>query len=116
MPRFQLRHGCSSPCFQVPQKCLNCGVAGGEEPRKRRHEIADRMIKIDFRRHLDSEMAAAVAESQRLQDEIVAERGAIAPDDLAGRRAAYEHERAFWNSLKPELFAIDELSIPGLGG
>ena len=74
------------------------------------------MIKIDFRRHLDSEMAAAVAESQRLQDEIVAERGAIAPDDLAGRRAAYEHERAFWNSLKPELFAIDELSIPGLGG
>jgi acetyl esterase len=74
------------------------------------------MIEIDVRSHLDGEMAAAVATSRRLHEEIEAERGVIAPDDLAGCRAAYEHERAFWNSLKPELLAVEEASVPAKGG
>jgi acetyl esterase len=87
-------------------------IFDGKAPRA----IADRMTKIDLAGRLDPEMAAALAESRRLQDEIVAKRGAIAPEDLAGQRAAYEHERAFWNSLKPELSAVEETSILGPGG
>ena len=56
------------------------------------------MIEVDVTRHLDPEMAAAVAESNRLYGEIVAKRGPVAPDDLAGQRASYNHERAFWNA------------------
>ena len=73
------------------------------------------MIKIDVTRHLDPEMAAAVAESARLYAEIVAERGPVAPDDLAGQRASYNHERAFWNAIKPALAAVEPLEIPGPG-
>ncbi len=71
------------------------------------------MIKVDVTRHLDPEMASAIAESQRLYGEIVAERGPVAPDDLAGQRAAYNHERAFWNAIKPALAAVEPLEIPG---
>ena len=70
------------------------------------------MIKVDVTRHLDPEMAAAVAESQRLYGEIVAERGPVAPDDLDGQRASYNHERAFWNAIKPALAAVEPLEIP----
>ena len=68
--------------------------------------------KIDTRRRLDPEMAAAVGESQRLYAEL----GPIAPDDYLAQRAAYIHERAFWNAIKPELAAVENLSIPGPGG
>jgi len=74
------------------------------------------MIKVDVTRHLDPEMAAAIAESNRLYGEIVAERGPVAPDDLAGQRASYNHERAFWNAIKPPLAAVEPLEIPGPGG
>ena len=74
------------------------------------------MIKVDVTRHLDPEMAAAIAESQRLYGEIVAERGPVAPDDLDGQRASYNHERAFWNAIKPALAAVEPLEIPGPGG
>ncbi len=74
------------------------------------------MIKIDVTRHLDPEMAAAVAESARLYGEIVAERGPVAPDDLAGQRASYNHERAFWNAIKPALAAVEPLEIARPGG
>jgi acetyl esterase len=74
------------------------------------------VIKPDLRRRLDPEMAAAIAESQRLYAEIAAARGPIGPDDLAAQRAAYDHERAFWNALKPELAAVEALGLPGPGG
>jgi len=68
--------------------------------------------KTDIRRRLDPEMAAAVGESQRLYAEL----GPIAPDDYLAQRAAYIRERAFWNAIKPELAAVENLSIPGPGG
>jgi acetyl esterase len=74
------------------------------------------VTNLDVRRRLDPEMAAAVAESQRLYAEIAAERGPIAADDLAAQRAAYNHERAFWNAVKPELAAVEAVSLAGPGG
>jgi len=74
------------------------------------------MIKVDVTRHLDPEMAAAIAESNRLYGEIVARQGPVAPDDLAGQRALYNHERAFWNAIKPALTAVESWEIPGPGG
>jgi acetyl esterase len=70
------------------------------------------MIKVDARRRFDPEMTAAVAESQRLY----ALHGPLAADDLAGQRAAYNRERAFWNEIKPSLAAVEALSIAGPGG
>jgi acetyl esterase len=70
------------------------------------------MGKIDIHPLLDPEMAAAVAESQRLYAEL----GPVAADDPIALRAAYAHERAFWNAIKPELASIENLSIPGPGG
>jgi acetyl esterase len=61
-------------------------------------------------------MAAAIAESNRLYGEIVARQGPVAPDDLAGQRALYNHERAFWNAIKPALTAVESWEIPGPGG
>jgi len=68
--------------------------------------------RIDSHARLDPEMAAAVAESQRL----VAELGPVAADDWLASRAAYAHERAFWNAIKPELASVENLNIPGPGG
>jgi hypothetical protein len=68
--------------------------------------------KIDIRPLLDPEMATAVAESRRLYAEL----GPIAPDDHVAQRAAYAHERAFWNAIKQDLAGIENLSIPGPGG
>jgi len=73
-------------------------------------------VTPDLGRRLDPEMAAALAESQRLYAEIAAERGPIAADDLAAQRAAYDHERAFWNALKPDLAAVEALELPAPGG
>jgi len=70
------------------------------------------MGKIDIHPLLDPEMAAAVAESRRLYAEL----GPVAADDHVALRAAYDHERAFWNAIKPELASIENLSIPGPGG
>jgi acetyl esterase len=70
------------------------------------------MGKIDIHPFLDPEMAAAVAESQRLYAEL----GPVATDDAIALRAAYAHERAFWNTIKPELASIENLSIPGPDG
>jgi acetyl esterase len=74
------------------------------------------LIKLDVRRRLDPQMAAAIAESQRLYAEIAAKRGPIAADDLAGQRAAFTHERAVWNALKPDLAAVEAVSLAGPGG
>jgi len=75
------------------------------------------MIKVDIMRRLDPEMAAALNQSRRLDMDLVAARGGpIAPDDLAGQRAAYDHERAFWNEIKPALAAVEAVGIPRPGG
>ena len=74
------------------------------------------MIKVDVRRRLDPEMAAAVEESRRLYAELAAVRGPVAADDLPGQRAAYNHERAFWNAIKPELASVEALEVRGRGG
>jgi acetyl esterase len=67
---------------------------------------------LDTQSLLDPEMAAAVAESQRLYAEL----GPAAAEDHLALRAAYAHERAFWNAIKPELANVENLSIPGPGG
>jgi acetyl esterase len=66
----------------------------------------------DPRRRFDPQMIQVQAESQRLN----AGRAAPAADDVAGLRAAYAHERAFWNAIKPPLAAVETLSLPGPGG
>ena len=68
--------------------------------------------KIDILPLLDPEMAAAVAESQRLYAEL----GPVAAEDPVALRAAYAHERAFWNAVKPELAGVENLTMPGPGG
>jgi len=75
------------------------------------------MIKVDIRPRLDPQMAAAVAESRRLFGELAARRGGPpAADDVAGQREAYAHERAFWNAIKPDLAAVEAVTLPGPGG
>jgi acetyl esterase len=75
------------------------------------------MIKVDITRRLDPEMAAALNRSDRLYKDLIAQRGGpIAPDDLAGQRAAYDHERAYWNEIKPPLAAVEAVEIRGPGG
>ena len=71
------------------------------------------MIKVDIMRRLDPEMAAALNQTRRLDMDLIAKRGGpIAPGDLAGQRAAYDHERAFWNEIKPALPAVEAVEIP----
>jgi acetyl esterase len=75
------------------------------------------MIKVDVTRRLDPEMAAALDQSRRLHLELMARQGgAPAPNDLAGQRAAYNHERAYWNEIKPALAAVEAVEVPGPGG
>ncbi len=69
-------------------------------------------MKLDVRRRFDPQMAAALAESQRLY----AIGAPAAPDDVAAQRATYNRERAFWNAIKPPLAAIEALTISGPGG
>jgi acetyl esterase len=68
------------------------------------------MIKVALRARLDPQMAAALEESRRLYRDIGAGEG------VAGRRAAYAHERAFWNAIKPDLAAVEALAVAGPGG
>ena len=68
--------------------------------------------KIDIRPLLDPEMVAAIAESRRLYAEL----DPVAADDYKTQRAAYAHERAFWNAIKPALASVENLNIPGPGG
>lgn len=63
-------------------------------------------------RRLDPQMLQVMAQSQRLYAALPP----AAADDVAAQRAAYAHERAFWNAIKPPLPAIEELSLPGPGG
>ena len=63
-------------------------------------------------RRLDPQMVRVMAESQRLYAELPV----AAVDDVAAQRAAYAHERAFWNAIKPSLEDIETVSIPGPGG
>lgn len=75
------------------------------------------MIKVDITSRLDPEMAAALNQTRRLYMELVAARGGpVAPGDLGGQRAAYDHERAFWNEIKPALPAVEAMGIPRPGG
>jgi acetyl esterase len=68
--------------------------------------------KADPRQRFDPQMIQVQAESQRLN----AGRPAPAPDDVVAQRAAYAHERAFWNAVRPPLAAVEALSLPGAGG
>jgi acetyl esterase len=70
------------------------------------------MTRLDARRRFDPQMATALAESQNLYAGLPP----AAPDDVTAQRAAYDHERAFWNAIKPPLAAVETLSIPGPGG
>jgi acetyl esterase len=70
------------------------------------------MIKLDVRRRFDPQMALAVAESKRLYADLP---GAES-EDVAGQRALYAHERAYWNAVKPPLAKVEALNIPGPGG
>lgn len=75
------------------------------------------MIKVDIVSRLDPEMAAALNQTRRLQADLMKQRGGpIAPGDLAGQRAAYDHERAFWNEIKPALPSVEAVQVPHAGG
>ena len=63
-------------------------------------------------RRLDPQMVRVMAESQRLYAELPV----AAVDDMAAQRAAYAHERAFWNAIKPSLADVETVSVPGPGG
>ena len=70
------------------------------------------MSGLDVRRRFDPQMARAAAESQRLYADLPP----AGPDDIAAQRALYNHERAYWNAVKPPLAAIEPLKIPAPGG
>jgi acetyl esterase len=63
-------------------------------------------------RRLDPQMAQVQAESWRLYAALPP----AATEDVVAQRAAYAHERAFWNAMRPPLPAIEALSLPGPGG
>jgi acetyl esterase len=68
-------------------------------------------VTLDVRRRLDPQMAEALAKSEAL----AAEFGPVAPDDIASRRAAYAHERAFWNALPVDLAATEDVVVEAAG-
>jgi acetyl esterase len=70
------------------------------------------MAKADPRERFDPQMIQVQAESARLN----AGRVPPAADDVAAQRAAYAHERAFWNAIKPPLAAVETLSLIGPAG
>src|ERR1700675_4330523 len=70
------------------------------------------MTRLDVRRRFDPQMALAAAKSKRLYADLPP----AGPDDVAAQRALYNHERAFWNAIKPPLTAIEPLAVPGPGG
>jgi acetyl esterase len=68
-------------------------------------------VTLDVLEHLDPQMAEALAKSEAL----TAEFGPVARDDIAGRRAAYAHERVFWNAVPVDLAATEELVVEAAG-
>lgn len=56
-------------------------------------------------------MAEALARS----DALCAEFGPVAPHDITLRRAAYAHERAFWNAVPVELAATEDVVVEAAG-
>jgi acetyl esterase len=68
-------------------------------------------VTLDVRGRLDPQMAKALAKS----DALAAELGPVAPDDIAARRAAYAHERAFWNAVPVELAATEDAAVEAAG-
>ena len=68
-------------------------------------------MSVEVRVRLDPQMAAALAQSAAL----AAELGPVAPDDIGARRAAYAHERAFWNALPVELAATEDVALEAAG-
>ncbi len=67
------------------------------------------MANADPHERFDPQMIQVQAESARLNTG----RTPPAADDVAAQRAAYAHERAFWNAVRPPLAAVEALSIPG---
>lgn len=70
------------------------------------------MANADPHERFDPQMIQVQAESQRLN----AGRTPPAADDVVAQRAAYAHERAYWNAIKPPLPAVEALSFPGPAG
>jgi acetyl esterase len=68
-------------------------------------------MTLHVRRRLDPQMAEALTRS----DALFAEFGPVAPDDIALRRAAYAHERAFWNAVPVELAATEDVVVEAAG-
>jgi len=68
-------------------------------------------VTLDVRRRLNPQMAEALAKS----DALAAEFGPVAPDDIAARRAAYAHERAFWNAVPVDLAATEDVAVEAAG-
>jgi acetyl esterase len=66
---------------------------------------------LDLRGRLDPQMAEALAKS----DSLAAEFGPVAPDDIPARRAAYAHERAFWNDVPVDLAATEDVVLEAAG-
>ncbi len=69
-------------------------------------------MTLDVRKHLDPQMAEALAKSEALAAEFGPP---VARDDVASRRAAYAHERAFWNALPVDLAATEDLVVEAAG-
>jgi acetyl esterase len=69
------------------------------------------VVTLDVRRRLDPQMAEALARS----DALSAEFGPVAPDDIALRRSAYAHERAFWNAVPVALAATEDVVLEAAG-
>lgn len=68
-------------------------------------------MTLDVRGRLDPQMTEALAKSAAL----AAEFGPVAPDDIVARRAAYAHERTFWNALPVELAATEDVALEAAG-
>lgn len=68
-------------------------------------------MKLDVRRRLDPEALAALEETDRLQ----AEFGPVTLGDVARMRAAYAHERRFWNAVPVPLAAVEERLLEAAG-
>jgi acetyl esterase len=68
-------------------------------------------VTLDIRRRLDPQMADALAKGAAL----AAEFGPVAPDDIAARRAAYAHERAFGNAVPVELVVTEDVAVETTG-
>jgi acetyl esterase len=68
-------------------------------------------VTLEVRGRLDPQMAEALAKS----DALAAEFGPVAPDDIAALRAAYAHERGYWNAVLVELAASEDVTVEAAG-